>query len=239
LDFVERNSFDVRANVFRMAHRDHPLVFELYPMVHLAAPEFYEAIGARLKMCDTILYEGVKGITTRILTSAYQLAGGSSRLGLVTQDDALPLAKLPKTLIHADLSGQEFDRGWRQIPIVHRLLVYLLAPIVGLGLRFAGTRQLIAQGLRVDDLSVEEAYGDEDSGWDAMERVIVDLRDRHLVGVLRTFFEQHRSQSMTAAVVFGARHIPAAARALMSGCGYRVARADAVIVFQLVDNGAV
>ncbi len=41
---------------------------------------------------------------------------------------------------------------------------------------------------------------------------------------------------MTAAVVFGARHIPAVARALMSGCGYRVARADSVVVFQLVDR---
>jgi hypothetical protein len=218
-----------------MAHRYHPLVFELYPMVHLAAPEFYEAIAARLKMCDAILYEGVKGAATRILTSAYELAGGSSRLGLVTQNDALPLVRLPGTLIHADLSGQEFGRGWRQIPILHRLLVYLLAPIVGLVLRFGGAKQLLAQGLHVDDLSAEEAYGDEDSGWDAIDRVIVDLRDRHLVGVLRRFFEEHRSQSMTAAVVFGARHIPAVARALMSGCGYRVARADSVVVFQLVD----
>jgi len=177
-----------------MAHRYHPLVFELYPMGHLAAPEFYEAIAARLKMCDAILYEGVKGAATRILTSAYELAGSSSRLGLVTQNDALPLVRLPGTLIHADLSGQEFDRGWRQIPILHRLLVYLLAPIVGLVLRFGGTKQLLAQGPRVDDLSAEEAYGDENSGWDAIDRVIVDLRDRHLVGVLRRFFEEHRSQ---------------------------------------------
>ena len=117
-----------------------------------------------------------------------------SELKTEAHNDWCPGCVLPGTLIHADLSGQEFDRGWRQIPILHRLLVYLLAPIVGLVLRFGGTKQLLAQGLRVDDLSAEEAYGDENSGWDAIDRVIVDLRDRHLVGVLRRFFEEHRSQ---------------------------------------------
>jgi hypothetical protein len=239
VDFVERNSFDVRAGIFRLTHQRHPLVFELYPMVHLASPQFYEAVAARLRLCDAILYEGVKSKAAWILTKAYELAGGTSRLGLVAQNDALSLATMPGRLIHADVSGASFDREWRQVPLLHRLLISALAPLVGLTFRLVGTKHILAQGLHVDDLSSEEACNDEDSGWDAMDRVIIDSRDRHLVGVLRVFFEQHRSEKMTAAVVFGARHIPAAVRALTRGCGYRVVSADALVVFDLVDDGAV
>lgn len=237
LEFLGRNSFDVRSGVFTLKHPYHPLVFQLYPMVHLAAPEFYNAVAARLRVCDAILYEGVKSATVGILTKAYELAGGSSRLGLVTQSKALRLEEMPGTLIHADVSGADFDCEWRRVPLLHRLLVYSLAPLVGLFFRFAGTKDLIAAGMHVDELSTEEVSDEDESGWDLMEEAIMETRDRHLVGVLRAFFEQRQSEPLTAAVVFGAQHMPAITCALTRGCGYRVVRADTLIVFELVERG--
>ncbi len=143
MDIINVSVMGVRSVVLRLRHRDNPLRFTVYPMIHLAEASFYERVAARLAAADLVVMEGVQGPRTRLLTMTYRLAGGNSRLGLVVQPHDLVPDGVP--VVRPDMTAEEWRDGWRQVHLHERALVWFLAPIFALSLRIFGTRRLLAR----------------------------------------------------------------------------------------------
>src|SRR4051794_12999534 len=124
-------------------------------MTHLASAEFYAAVEQRLQACKIIVVEGIQGpsASARAMTRSYRLLRHKRSLGLVSQD--MDYSKLDATIVYPDLTGQEMDAGWRQVPWRDRLEFALLVPCYTVWLRVFGTRHVIASYLEVNDLSSE------------------------------------------------------------------------------------
>ena len=115
MEFIDRNSLDVRAAVYTLKHPHDLLEFVLFPMIHVGAPDYYRDVRRLLEKCDRVLFEGVRGTRTRMLTLAYRFMVRRRRLGLVTQDE-LRLRDLGDRLIHADVDAASFETRWSTIP---------------------------------------------------------------------------------------------------------------------------
>lgn len=61
MQLIEATDYAVRSAALRLARRDAPLRFEIFPMVHLAEPAFYAAVTDRLSLDDTDLYDPPPG----------------------------------------------------------------------------------------------------------------------------------------------------------------------------------
>jgi hypothetical protein len=59
MQLIEATDYAVRSAALRLARRDAPLRFEIFPMVHLAEPAFYAVVTDRLRRSDLIVAEGV------------------------------------------------------------------------------------------------------------------------------------------------------------------------------------
>lgn len=232
LQIVERSDLEVRAVIYRFASPECALEFELFPMIHVAAPGFYDSVRQRLKECDVVLYEGVSGARTAIATLSYRWMARRARLGLVYQGDALPRRQIQTRWIHADVSASQLTQFLVEAPLWQRLAVYVGAPLLGVYRYLTATRTSIARSLEVTDLSPEDRLPPEDD-LDALYDAILGRRDGHLIACVLRLHREHRASRMRAGVLYGAAHIPIVIRLLQQKLGYRVQRADWVTVFEL------
>ena len=108
MQFIERNSFSIRAAVYTLRHPADQIEFVLFPMIHVGAPEYYRDVRSRLQACDQILFEGVVGVRSCIFIMVYRFMVRRKRLGLVIQDE-LKLRGLRDKLIHADVDTTSFE----------------------------------------------------------------------------------------------------------------------------------
>src|SRR5262249_26134922 len=137
----------------------HPLRFNLFPMIHLGAAEFYQAVQARLADCDVIVAEGMASDSalTRALTSTYRASANSERLGLVVQDiDYAALAAKGIRVITPDMRGEHLGRGWTKLPGLEKATIVAVAPSLATALRLFGPRRVLASFLTLDDSSNED-----------------------------------------------------------------------------------
>jgi hypothetical protein len=58
MQYIESSVIGIRSAVITLKHRVTPLRFVLFPMVHVAEPEFFAAVEARAGECDLIVAEG-------------------------------------------------------------------------------------------------------------------------------------------------------------------------------------
>ena len=89
MQFIEKNSFNVRSAVYRLKKEGTGLEFLLFPMIHVGSREFYEEVSRRLSSCDLILAEGVKSRKANILTLSYRVVKKIRRMDLVTQQEGM------------------------------------------------------------------------------------------------------------------------------------------------------
>ena len=87
MQFIEKNSFNVRSAVYHLKKDGAGLEFLLFPMIHVGSKEFYDDVSRRLGACDLILMEGVNSRKGQILTLSYQVVKKIRRMDLVTQRD--------------------------------------------------------------------------------------------------------------------------------------------------------
>jgi hypothetical protein len=233
VQIVERSALGVRAAIYRLAHRDHALEFELFPMIHIGAQSFYDAVRARLNECDLVLFEGVSSVRARILATAYTLVAKRKRLALVCQRDALPRAAIQSKLVHADVSAPEFADYWSRIPLRWRLFFYVAAPLRGAYDYLTASRESIARRCGTDDLASRDDVLDDDADLEAFRDAIMTRRDGRLLACVLRCHDESRSESKRIGVLYGAGHIPAVVRLLQDRLGYRVEQADWVTVFEL------
>lgn len=231
MQIVEVSSFGMRAAVVTLQRSQSPLRFVLFPMVHLGTPAYYRQVAARLRDCQLVVAEGIRGrsAAASAITLTYRVLGQSRRLGLVVQD--LGLQDLEVAVIGPDMSGVEFDIRWRRLPLALRLQALYLVPVYAAGMLLFGSRRFLARALgSLDDLPAPGQAVPE--RFEALDRLVVDDRDRLLVRALDSIHEQRRHEAVEVAVVYGAGHMPAVVQYLSARLGYRAASAQWFTVFE-------
>lgn len=231
MQFIESNSFNLRAAVYQLTHPNNKLQFHVFPMVHVGEAEYYSEIQKRLSHCEYILYEGVRSFYADLITLSYRKLAEKRGLGLMTQKEGLRLNELNAQLIHADMSTEEFEKEWSELSIWTRISIWVLCPLMGLLHRFLGHRVFLACVGNVNDLP---EGGDLCSEESPFFDLIMSKRDRRLIECVE---KEYRSKSHLATImgiVYGAKHIPVVMVLLLQKYGYRVAKAEWVKVADVI-----
>lgn len=228
-----RNSFELCAVVHSYRHSTLKTAFEVYPMVHLAEASFYEEVARRLEKCDAIFYEGVRSRHVSRLTRSYRWLARRRRLGLVLQSEYLNLEHLQDRVIRADLPARDFNARWQRLPLPLRLVVAVLVSPVAFALYLTDTREAIARRLTKSSLPASESFEAEHAYADALDAVVVDARDQHLVRVLSQYIEDKGDKEATAAIVFGAGHVEGIERFLTRKLKFRSVGGFQIVALRL------
>jgi hypothetical protein len=233
MQIIEVSDFWVRSAVIWLRRRDTPMRFVLFPMLHVAAPGFYEEVTRRLRGCDLVLAEGIRGesLTSSALTLTYRLFGSANRDGLVEQ--RIDYGSLGVPVVAPDMSASEFEAGWRTIPLRLRLLAWALMPIYAIGTLFFGSRELLARHAEVDDLpSRADVEMASDEHVAPFRQAVLADRDTHLQLALERIHDEHCNEAIQVAIVYGAAHMPAVAHYLRQRFGYWACDAEWMTVFE-------
>jgi hypothetical protein len=229
MQIIEQSVAGVRSAVLRLTRRDTPLRFEIYPMVHIGEPAFYAAVARRLRRCDLVVAEGVgRTPAGSLLTMSYRLPARFERSGLVVQD--IDYASLGVPVVNPDLSGADFEAGWRELPLLQRAVLSAAGPLVGVDRLLFGSRRALARQLELTDVEWHDRALEIDSA-DQLEELIVDRRDRLLIAALDRIHRERCHEAITVAVVYGAWHVPAVIDGLRGLHRYGVRGAEWLTVF--------
>jgi hypothetical protein len=236
MQIIEVTDLAVRSAVIRLRRRETPLQFMLYPMIHMARPAFYSAVTARLQRADVVVVEGVGGgqqkrsVLAGALTLSYTVLRFNRRAKLVEQD--IDYTALGVPVVRPDVSLEEFETGWRQVPLTQRLMMWSVLPFVVLARLFGGTRIIWSRSMEQNDLPSpdEEDLADR---MPELEAAFGGDRDDRLLATLCRLHEERSGEDIEVAVVYGAAHVPVIVRGLMDRYGYRPRSADWLTVADL------
>jgi len=232
MQFIEKNSFNVRSVVYSLKRDGSRLEFLIFPMIHVGSTEFYDEISRRLASCDLILVEGVKSRRVKLITLAYRVVKHIRRMELVTQLDGMRLDTLRAKILNTDIDGAAFDERWSSLPISLRVQFVVLVPIVVVYLFVFGSRETLANYIALDDLPSREEILSDDENSEAFDSLIIGERDRILIEQVAKLEEQ-QNEAKQIGIVYGARHMRNTMTFLMQELNYRVAKAEWVKVFDL------
>src|SRR5262252_6873539 len=129
MQFIEKNSADVRSAVYRLGKPGSGLKFLLLPMIHVGSTKYYQEVRSRLEECDLILAEGVPSKKAKFLTYSYQIVRNIKRMDLVAQQEALVMAGLKGKIMNADMNLTAFDQGWSSLPFTLRAMLTAGVPM--------------------------------------------------------------------------------------------------------------
>lgn len=233
MQFIEKNSFNVRSAVYRLKSDKLTFEFVLFPMIHVGSKEFYDEMRKRIMQCDLILAEGVKTKKAALLTLSYSVVKKIKRMELVTQQDALRLSDLSHKIINSDLSGPKFDKEWSSLPLSFRCQLVLFVPIYVIYLFLFGTKNFLARNMTLDDLPSSEEILYTDEEFEKFDNLIIDARDKHLIMVIEKLLNEKSNDRKIIGIVYGARHMRNVVSYLQTKQGYRIAGAEWVTVFDL------
>lgn len=232
MQFIEKNSFNVRSAVYCLKKDGSALEFLIFPMIHVGSAEFYDEISRRLESCDLILAEGMKSRRGNLITFSYRVVKYIRRMGLVTQQDGMRVDTFRAKILNTDIDGDAFDERWSSLPLSLRMQFVVLVPIFVAYLFLWGTRETLADSIALDDLPSREEILSDDEDLEAFDSLIVDERDRILLEhVAKLEDQQHEAKRI--GIVYGARHMRSTMRFLMQQLDYRVAKAEWIKVFDL------
>ena len=229
MQFIENSIIGLRAAYHRLSAGPESADVCLFPMVHIGAPAYYAEVQRRLDSCDVVLFEGVRSFRVGMLTRAYSIATRSKRMGLVLQGDALDIPSVKQERIHADVSADEFADAWDDVPLYQRALLLFGAPLYGLWMYFAGSRQSIGRKLNTDSLESREDLERSEEAPE-LEAALGTTRDLRLVEEVSRAVEQNGAGTRIG-VIYGAAHMRVVSRLLMHKYGYRVVESEWMTVF--------
>lgn len=231
MQFIEKNSFNVRSALYSMEKADSNTKFLLLPMVHIGTRAYYEQVTEKINKCDLVLLEGVKSKRAGLLTLSYRVVRLIKRMDLVTQQEALDITSFRNKILSADIKGEEFDHKWQSQAIWFRLQIYLMLPVYILYLMCFGTRQLIAEQMAVDDLQSSDEILFSDKHTEKLDDILLNERDKIVVKCISNLLV--RNDSLTIAVVFGASHMRRIVEYLYGEQGFRITNSEWLTVFDL------
>jgi len=234
MQIVEQTGFGLRSAVMTLAAKDSDIRFQLFPMIHLGSPAFYQHVHKQLMLCDVVVVEGVQGRRAALMTLSYRIAGRVRREALVDQGRGLVLSDLPGQIVRPDLSAEEFGHGWAGVPLWVRLLIYAAAPFVGLWMIVVGPKRFLRRGpMNLDDLPTREEQERADQS-EAFDAALLDARDVRLCQTLLDLSDG-RGAPQLVGVCWGAGHMRAVLRTLMTQRGYRVQQSTWLTVVNFID----
>jgi hypothetical protein len=212
MQIIEVTDFGVRSAVIWMKRRETPLRFVLFPMLHLGTPAFYADVNQRLSKCHLIVEEGVGGgsIAVAALTSAFRIPGKSRRQGLVTQ--SMDLSSPDVETLSPDINADQFNAGWRRLPVLFRALVLVLVPLFGVWLTLVGPRRAFTKSLAFDDLPSRKEIEEMAALTGALEKLddlIMKDRDASLLACLDDIHGLRCAEPIDVGIVYGAHHMRA------------------------------
>jgi len=230
VQFIEVSVTGVRSAVITLRAPDRPQRIVLFPMLHLGAPAFYAGVTARLGQCAVVLAEGIReeSLITKALTTSYRLPGRRGRLGLVEQ--RIDYSRLSAEVIKPDMTGRELRAGWQAVPMLQRIALLLLAPVVGAAFWLFGTRRMLARWAAAEVLPDTAEIMLRDKA-QALTELLLDRRDALLAAALDEVLVQHGDTAIDIAVVYGAGHMPALTRYLVARHGFRPREAEWLTIF--------
>jgi len=231
VQLIEVSDFGVRSAEIWLGRVETPLRFVLFPMLHLGTAAFYEEVTRRLQSCQLVVAEGISGRSPAVtaLTAAYRIPGRSKRLGLTTQP--MDLSSLDVPMINPDVTGEQFNAGWRRLPILSRLTVMALVPIFGIWMTLVGTRVALARYLELDDLPTREEMMAATGRWERVEDLIGHDRDTRLLKCIDDIHQRRSSEEIDVAIVYGAAHMRAVVHYLSGRYHYFAKEAEWMTVF--------
>lgn len=232
MQFIEKNSFNVRSAIYSLKKDGSGLEFLIFPMIHVGSSEFYDEISRRLAHCDLILAEGVKSRRANLLTLSYRIVSHIRRMELVTQQEGMRVESFRAKIFNADIDGAAFDERWSSLPISLRVQLIVLVPIFAVYLFLFGTREMLGENLALDDLPTAEEILSDDEDFEPLDSLIMDERDRILIEHVARLEDQQQG-SAKIGIVYGAQHMRSTIRFLMQKLNYRIAKAEWVKVFDL------
>jgi hypothetical protein len=127
-------------------------------------------------------------------------------------------------LVHADLTGEEFEAEWKAVQLWLRLAIYTLAPAVGLHRRWFASRSSLAKDMACDyEPSLAELMAiTPETG--ALTQAVLHARDRRILERLSAELDDLGPKSI--AVVYGAAHMRAVVRELTTNRAFAVEAAE-------------
>ena len=234
MQFVEKNSFNLRAAVYSLKKDSTALEFVVFPMIHVGSREYYQEITRRLSTCDLLLVEGLKSKKATILTLSYRFIKKIRRMDLITQHEGIRLDEFRNEVKNADMDGSAFDERWSSLPITLRLQLFIIVPAFVVYLFLFGTREILAENLAIEDLpNEEEENSSEDETLTTLDSLVVDERDRRLLEHIATVNDERAQNPQRIGILYGAFHMRRVMPFLMQKLNYRVVKADWVKVFDL------
>ena len=233
MQFIEKNSFNVRSAVYRLKKDGSLLEFLVFPMIHVGSREFYEEISRRLSSCDVILAEGVKSRKANILTLSYRIVKKIRRMGLITQHEGIKVEGFREKILNSDMDQRAFDERWSSLPVLLRAQLFIFVPAYVIYLFFFGTRETLAKYIALDDLPSADEVMSQDDDFEQLDALMVDERDRSLIEHIARLHDERSEEAQTVGIVYGAFHMRAAMAFLMKNLNYRVSKAEWVKVFDL------
>ncbi|MCA1602881.1 MAG: hypothetical protein LC776_15030 [Acidobacteria bacterium] len=233
MQFIEKNSFNVRSAIYLLEKEDDGLAFILFPMIHVGSKEFYDEVSHRLAKCDLILAEGVDSKKANLLTRSYRIVKKIRRMDLVTQQEGMKVSSFREKIINTDIEGRAFDEQWSSLPLVLKAQIFLLMPVYVIYLFLFGTRDTIAENIAVEDLPSSNQVLFQDDDFDKLDALLIDERDRRLIRNIESLHEANRDDKKTVGIVYGAMHMRSVTNFLLHKLRYRIAKAEWVTIFDL------
>ncbi|MFD7159275.1 hypothetical protein ACFV9C_32080 [Kribbella sp. NPDC059898] len=224
MQIIENSIVGTRSAVLRLTRRAGGPEIVVYPMLHVAEPQFYREVETRLRASDLLVVEGITGESTAVegLTMTYRVMPVADDSGLV--EDDIPYGELGVPFVTPDLTGAEFQEGFQELPWQTKALTWAAVPVTSIGHFFAGRRALLSRNIEVNDLPTrEEELLDEK--WDRFLDLVLDRRDGRAVQALAEIVRERVGDDIEVAVVYGAAHVPGILRGLYK-LGYRVVSAE-------------
>jgi hypothetical protein len=233
MQFIEKNSFNVRSAVYRLKKPNDNLEFVLFPMIHIGSKQFYDEVRQQLLNCDLILAEGVMSKKVALLTLSYRVIRNIKRIDLVTQQEALKISDLSERIINSDMGGKSFDNRWAELPVMFRIQLLFGLPIYIIYLFLFGTRDLIAENIAIDDLASRDEILNFDEEFEKYDRLIVDERDQVLIRNIDHLYGTRGKEKKVVGIVYGAMHMRNITLHLSEKLGYSITGSEWITVFDL------
>ena len=233
MQFIEKNSLNVRSAVYHLKKDDSGLEFVLFPMIHVGSKEFYDEVSRRLAECDVILAEGVNSKKGNLLTLSYRIVKKIRRMDLVTQQEGMKISGLREKIINPDMEGRVFDEHWSALPFSLKAQLFFFIPVYVVYLFLFGTRETLADNMALEDLPSSDEILFQDESFEKLDSLLIDKRDQRLIDSIGKLHDSHRHNKKTVGIVYGARHMRNVVNFLLLKLNYRVAKAEWVTVFDL------
>jgi hypothetical protein len=226
MQIIDTGVMGTRSAILRLKRRESQLNFLIFPMLHVASPRFYKEVRRRLGDCEVVVAEGVTSpsVIGAALTLTYRIIPANRRSGLVEQD--IDYHALGVEVINPDISGEEFDRGWRALPLWLRLVMWCALPFVTIAQLVGGRKRLLAP-----DVALEDGDLPDDDVSEKLDAVFGGERDERLFAALAALHETRGHERIDIGIVYGAAHIPVLVHRLAATLGYRpTSRAEWITV---------